>query len=190
MLELATDSDSIVLDSFAGLRHDAARRGQAQRPRRGPPPLPADRGRSLRRHADRRTGAAECWAGYGTVPGLGGQLRSLASWAGYRCSTRLLRPARPGPCPLPLPALRQYVCWQETGHPATPAPAAPPDHPAYLGTAADGARAFTSTTTRPGPVPSLPTGWAASPCPPRASWCTPIAAKSAPTGLARHHVGV
>lgn len=76
-------------------------------------------------------------AGYGVVPGLGGRFE-FGELGGplFDGTTGLLDPAAP------LSSLRQYVWWQETGTQLLLDVATPPDHPAYLGTAADGARIY------------------------------------------------
>jgi len=136
VLELATDSDSIVLDSFAGsgtTLHAVAKLNARDGGHRRCLLI------EVEAYADTLTAerARRVLAGYGTVPGLGGRFE-FGELGGplFDAATGLLDPAAP------LPALRQYVWWQETGTQLPPAPAAPPDHPAYLGTAADGARIY------------------------------------------------
>lgn len=136
VLELATDSDSIVLDSFAGsgtTLHAVTKLNARDGGHRRCLLI------EVEAYADTLTAerARRVLAGYGTVPGLGGRFE-FGELGGplFDAATGLLDPAAP------LPALRQYVWWQETGTQLPPAPAAPPDHPAYLGTAADGARIY------------------------------------------------
>ena len=136
ILETATDPDSIVLDSFAGsgtTLHAVAKLNARDGGRRRCLLI------EVEAYADTLTAerARRVLAGYGSTPGLGGRFE-YGELGGplFDPATGLLDPAAP------LPALRQYVWWQETGTQLPSAPPTPPDHPAYLGTAADGGRIY------------------------------------------------
>ena len=136
IMELATDPDSIILDSFAGsgtTLHAVAKLNARDGGRRRCLLI------EVEAYADTLTAerARRVLAGYGRTPGLGGRFE-YGELGGplFDPATGLLDPAAP------LPALRQYVWWQETGTQLPSAPPTPPDHPAYLGTAADGGRIY------------------------------------------------
>jgi len=137
VLELATDPDSIILDSFAGsgtTLHAVAKLNARDGGRRQCLLV------EVEDYADTLTAerARRVLAGYGAVAGLGGRFDYGELGAPlFDADTGLLDPAAPPA------ALRQYVWWQETGTALPPpAPGAPACHPSYLGTAPDGSRVY------------------------------------------------
>jgi hypothetical protein len=155
VLEMAVrnDPDSIILDSFAGsgtTLHAVARLNARDGGRRRCLLV------EVEAYADTLTAerARRVLAGYGAVPGLGGQFAFGTLGAPlFDAATGLLDATAPAA------ALRQYVWWQETGTQLPPpAPAAlPPDHPAYLGTTPDGARLYFDY--HPAQPSTLDTAW-------------------------------
>ena len=136
-MTVATDPDSIILDSFAGLGttlHAVTKLNARDGGRRQCLLV------EVEAYADTLTAerARRVLAGYGAVPGLGGRFTFGVLGAPlFEAATELLLPAAP------LAALRQYVWWQETGTQLPPPAAdAPPCHPAYLGTTSDGTRLY------------------------------------------------
>ena len=130
-------ADSIILDSFAGsgtTLHAVAKLNARDGGRRRCILV------EVQQYADTLTAerARRVLTGYGTVPGLSGRFE-FGKLGGplFDTSTGLLDAAAP------LPALRQYVWWQETSTQLPPFdPTAPSDHPAYLGTTTDGTRIY------------------------------------------------
>lgn len=147
ILELATATDSIILDSFAGsgTTLHAVLNLNARDKEKGHRQCllieMEDYAETLTAERARRVAT-----GYGSTAGTGG------AFGFYTLGPALFG----GPAPegetdeadatalapdAPVEALRQYVWYSETAQPL-PAPTDTPDHPAYLGTAPDGTRVY------------------------------------------------